>query len=143
MNKCCLPALSMVFMLFVSPGINLQAQEGPPDEIQFSFKIFEGRSNSYKPGDILLVKIIAEQTGKFCNKGIERTCIFTKGLHIKNQDSWVSEGAGKWYKIVRVVILESRNNESVITAYRKTDKGEVVERLYLKKQEIKSKNEID
>jgi hypothetical protein len=134
MKKYCLLNLAMKCLLLMSIGVNLKAQDGAPDKIQFSFDILEGKRNDYRPGDILLIKINAWQTGRYCNRGIERTCIFTKGLRIKSQVPWVSEGAGKWHKLVKVAVLESRSNESIITAYRKTDKDEVVKKFYLKKK---------
>lgn len=129
-------SLLRVFFLFIFLLVyifKLQAQNTAPDNIHFSFEVLEGKSTVYKTGDIVVLEIIAVQSGRTCNKGLERTRILTRGLRIVKQEPWTSDGQGKWLKVCQVVILDSRNDEASITAYRKTDKGEVVGRFFLRK----------
>ncbi|MDC0584425.1 hypothetical protein OAO55_01710 [Bacteroidales bacterium] len=80
----------------------------------------------YQLGDRFNLTIKAKQTGVYCSNGIEKIKLFTKGLKIEHQQAWQEIKPGLWKTELQLLVIGNKKNQLQITAYRKTDKGTIV-----------------
>jgi hypothetical protein len=123
-----------IFLLIFFAGIFLPAKVycAPADSLSFRFEVTNSSKSSYEIGDTVKFLLTATQAGKVCSDGVQRSRLFAKGIKITRQSEWKETGQGCWLKQIETVITGNSKNNWQITAFRKTDKGEIAETFTLK-----------
>ena len=109
-----------------------QAQRTPPDDIAYFFEVVGKSKAAYSIGDTVHLSLTAIQSGRICADGVERTRLLGKGIQVIHQQAWRESPKGRYSKQFAVVVTGNKSMSLQITAYRKTDKGEISKTLSLK-----------
>ena len=109
-----------------------QAQGNPPDNITYLFDIVGQIKTCYSLGDTVHLCLTAIQGGRVCTDGVERTRLLGRGINIISQHSWQENQRGRYTKQFSIVVTGNKTMALQVTAYRKTDKGEIARTLTLK-----------
>ncbi|MCW3804908.1 hypothetical protein [Plebeiibacterium marinum] len=103
-----------------------------PDNITLKFEFSEGVKDGYVVGDVLKCTLIVIQKGKYCAEGVHKVKLYVKGLNILEKGLWKQTSASEWHRQVCLGLKAKKSGSVQLTAYRKTDKGEVVETAVFK-----------
>lgn len=80
------------------------------------------KKESYKPGDVVVVKITVVLEHRNCNIDINETDIRVSGLQIAGATKWVNTIGKTWERKIKVKITGDKASKAVITAERTCDK---------------------
>jgi len=124
--------LYQIIFLFLSITCSTVLRATPPDGLIFRFAIVNEKPEGYAIGDSVQVILTAIQQGKACETGLEKSRLFGRGVKIINQKVWKETISGGLEKPFTIIITGNSKNLWQVTAFRKTDKGEIAETLTLK-----------
>lgn len=119
-------------VLFLSIVCSAGLKATPPDGLDFRFTIVNEKPDGYAIGDSIQVILTAVQQGKVCETGLDKSRLFGRGVKIIDQKAWNATSLTTWQKPFTVIITGNSKNIWQITAFRKTDQGEITETLTLK-----------
>lgn len=80
------------------------------------------KKETYKPGDVVVVKITVILQHRNCEVDINETDIKVSGSQIAGVTKWVNTGGKTWERKIKVKIIADKTNRAVITAERTCNK---------------------
>jgi len=105
----------LVFILFLGiAGITkLQACD-------FNFSI-ENAKDTYKKGDVVIVKVKVVFTHRVCSEGINATKFNYKGMKVLGATKWIETSIGTWERKLKIEITD-KGDALTLQAVRTCDK---------------------
>jgi hypothetical protein len=82
------------------------------------FKVVENQKAVYKPGDIVVIKVVVTITHRRCRESLKSTKFHPSGLEIVSSSSWETGARNKHYKTITVKVKKTKKGKSTLSAER-------------------------
>ncbi len=89
---------------------------------EIEFKVLKGEKDTYKKGDVLVVKVEVFFTHKNCPEGIKTTKFQPKGFEIMQGTKWRESSTGLFERKLKIKVTKDGAGKAVLKAVRSCDK---------------------
>ena len=89
---------------------------------EIEFEILGDKKETYKAGDIIVLKIKVMFTHRVCTEHIKNTDIKTQGGKITGATKWKEISSGVWERKLKVKVLSNKEGKLTLNATRTCDK---------------------
>ena len=110
-------ALLLLLSIFF---VSFNVQETKACEIEF--EVIKGKKDSYKAGDIIVVKIMVKLTHRTCDIGIKKTKFKMKGLKIVGATKWKKISGMEFERKLKIKVISNTDGKLILNAVRTCDK---------------------
>jgi hypothetical protein len=107
-------AIVIISFLLTSPVITKACE--------ITISVEEAKKDTYKPGDIVVLKIKVLLKHRNCDVDISETGIKVTGSQIVGATKWVNTDGNTWERKIKVKILKDLSNKAIIVAERTCDR---------------------
>lgn len=114
----------LLFVLFFSTAWlnDIQACEIEFEVVDGNKKEDGDKKEVYKEGDVLVIKVKATLTHRFCTIGINKTRFYSDGLKVLGATDWKETSTNIWERKLKVKVTDNDSGKLMISAKRTCDK---------------------
>ncbi|MBK8806503.1 MAG: hypothetical protein IPO21_07625 [Bacteroidales bacterium] len=77
---------------------------------EINFVVENGKKETYKVGDEIIVKVTITYTHRSCELKIEDTKFTTVGMKVVGAKAWTEVSTGVWERVLKIQITENKEN---------------------------------
>ncbi len=118
--KNLLKSKTILILLFGFLLVSFSAQETKACEIEF--EIVKGKKETYKAGDVIVLKVIVILTHRVCPISIKKTKFKTNGMKVVGATKWKQNSTMEYERKLKVKILSNEDGKLIFNVTRTCDK---------------------